>query len=134
MKKVIEIISYLKFQKGLCPICKIRHWRIMKKYGGKVMNTEKEPKEIFFNRAEAESGERMSCDNYFESTVFLLRDSTHEFSLGLSSVLECVEFAIKNGDLPKLPKSWCKSVEDTYNVEFDEDISFRDEECRKSMI
>lgn len=67
-------------------------------------------KEIFFNRAEVEKAQQISCDNCFENVVFLLKDNQHEFSMGLSSVLECLAFAIKNGDLPKLPLSWVNSV------------------------
>lgn len=83
-------------------------------------------KEIFFNRAEVEEAERISCDNCFESTVFLLKDNTHSFSMGLSTVLECLEFAIKNGDLPKLPASWCDKVGDTYDLAFDDDVTYFD--------
>lgn len=56
--------------------------------------TEHETKEIFFNRAEAEDAEHICCDNCFEQVVFLLKDKDHEFSIGLTTVLRCLEFAI----------------------------------------
>lgn len=85
-------------------------------------------KEIFFNRAEVRDAERMFCDNCFERTIFHLRDKDHDFSLGLSTVLECLMFAVKNGDLPKLPRSWAAKIDrvgDT-NFRFDEDVCYFD--------
>jgi hypothetical protein len=76
------------------------------------MNRKKHEK-IFFNRAEVTEAERIHCDNCFEQVVFMLRDKEHEFSLGLSTVLECLAFAVVNGDLPKLPGSWCRNAEDS---------------------
>jgi hypothetical protein len=89
-------------------------------------------KETFYNRAEVESGERVQCDNCFERTVFHLKDNYHEFSIGMSTVLECVAFAIRNGDLPKLPNSWLNDVDSQYrtNYSFDKDISYYDYEKR----
>ncbi len=53
-----------------------------------------------------ECAEEITCDNCCESVIFHLRDCEHEFTMGLSTVLECLMFAIKQGDLPKLPISW----------------------------
>lgn len=76
-------------------------------------------KEIFFNRAEVEDAERVICDNCFEHTVFYLKDSQgRDFSLGLMTVLECVAFAISNGDLPKLPSCWLSDVDSVYGTDF----------------
>lgn len=85
-------------------------------------------KEIFFNRAEAEGAERIHCDKCFEQVVFMLRDKDHEFSLGLTTVLECLAFAIKNGDLPKLPQSWLSDADTVCETKFsfDEEICYHD--------
>lgn len=95
---------------------------------------QKDIKEIFFNRADIENSEKIACDNCFEHVVFMLHDKNHEFSIGLSTVLECVAFAIKNGDLPKLPSSWVANVNSIYNyVGFleGEDISYSDQSLKK---
>ena len=84
-------------------------------------------KEIFFNRADVERAEKMCCDNCFEQVVFLLKDKDHEFSMGLTTVLECLEFAIKNGNLPKLPMSWCSDVGSSFDLAFDDDVSYYDD-------
>lgn len=83
-------------------------------------------KENIFNCTAVEETERIGCDNCLDNTVFLMKDSTHSFSMGLSIVLECLEFAIKNGHLPKLPKSWCCKVGDTYDLAFDDDVAYYD--------
>lgn len=90
-----------------------------------------ELKEIFFNRADVKSAERMVCDKCFEHIIFMLEDSKqHKFSLGLKTILECVAFAIENGDLPKLPTSWLDDVDRVYGTDFsdNEDISYYDYE------
>lgn len=83
---------------------------------------------IFLNRAEATKAERIHCENCCEQVVFLLKDNNHEFSIGLSTILECLVFAIGNGDLPKLPASWISDVSKALNISFDEDISYYDYE------
>ncbi len=93
-----------------------------------------ELKEIFFNRADIKSAERMVCDNCFEHIIFMLEDSKqHKFSVGLRTILECITFAIKNGDLPKLPRSWLDDIDQVYGTAFssDEDISYYDWETYK---
>lgn len=88
-----------------------------------------ELKEIFFTRADVENGERTICENCFEHVVFMLRDNKdREFSIGLTTVLECLAFAISNGDLPKLPISWLNNVDHVYytNLSEREDISYND--------
>lgn len=95
---------------------------------------ESELKEIFFNRADIEKAEKVACDNCFEHMVFMLRDSQqHEFSVGITTVLECLAFAISTGDLPKLPLSWLDDVDQVYNTAFsdNEDISYYDDETYK---
>lgn len=89
---------------------------------------DKKCKEIFFNRAQAEGAERIHCENCFETVVFLMKDKEHKFSVGLMTVLECLEYAVKSGDLPKLPQSWCSDVEAAFNIAFDEGVSYYDYE------
>ena len=79
---------------------------------------EMNQKDIFFNRAELEMAERVYCDNCFEHVVFMLRDKDHEFSMGLITVMQCLAFAIENGDLPKLPQSWLADVDFALNTKF----------------
>ena len=90
-----------------------------------------EHKEIFFNRAGAVEAEKICCENCCEKAVFLLKDKEHEFSMGLTTVLQCLEFAIRNGCLPKLPNSWVGAVERAYNLEFDDSTQYSDYEFQK---
>lgn len=78
-------------------------------------------KKIFFNRADVQEAERICCDNCFEQVVFLLKDNDHSFSIGLRTVLECLAFAVKNGELPKLPMSWVNDADIVCGTEFSED-------------
>ena len=84
--------------------------------------------EVFFNRAEVTEAEEMHCDSCYERVVFRLKDKDHEFTMGLSTVWECCAFAVKNGDLPKLPRHWVTMVDDIYGTSFsfDDDICYHD--------
>lgn len=84
--------------------------------------TDNEIKEIIFTRADMEAAERICCDNCFEQLVFMLKDKEHEFSVGLTTILECLEFAILDGDLPKLSSDWIEAVQSRYDILFDENI------------
>lgn len=95
------------------------------------MSKNNNRKEMFFNRAEAAKAEKMFCENCNEKAVFLMRDKDHEFSMGLTTVLQCLEFAIKSGCLPKLPSSWVGAVERFYDVEFDNSAQYSDYEFQK---
>ena len=52
--------------------------------------------------------------------------------MGLSTVLECLIFAVRNGDLPKLPSSWVSNVSRVYNIyisdDVESDITYYDED------
>lgn len=41
-----------------------------------------------------------------EELFFEMKDSNHEFSLGLSIVLNCLSIAEEEGFVPALPKEW----------------------------
>ena len=41
-----------------------------------------------------------------DSIYFLLKDRSHEFTIGLSDVLECLKFAEVKGEVPELPEEW----------------------------
>lgn len=96
---------------------------------------DKRNKKIFFNRAEIDTAERQHCEECFEPVVFLLKDKEHEFSLGLSTVLECLAFAVRTGDLPKIPTSWFSVVDEVCDTKysFDEDVTYYDYENYKQL-
>ena len=85
-------------------------------------------KDSFYNRAKLKSIEEVHCENCSERVVFILKDNFHEFSLGLSTVLNCLAFAVKNGDLPKLPQHWASMIDDIYGskLSFDNEICCHD--------
>lgn len=46
------------------------------------------------------------CDVCEEALMFAMRDNFHEFSLPLSTVLECFRIAEQQGEVPELPMEW----------------------------
>lgn len=46
------------------------------------------------------------CDVCNEALTFVLRDNYHHFSLPLSTLLECLYVAEKQGEVPALPDGW----------------------------
>ena len=55
------------------------------------------------NKAHAKEVLCPTCD---EALVFGMQDSQHEFSLGLTTVLECLAVAEKQGYVSRLPDDW----------------------------
>ena len=68
--------------------------------------------EILKNRSriEKENCEEVLCPECDELYVFGMQDKHHTFSLGLSTVLQCVAIAEKNGVVPPLPAQWWTQV------------------------
>jgi len=64
--------------------------------------------QIYNNRALLKDCTDYECCD--EELVFAMKDNYHEFSLGLSTVLECVAMAEKEGYLPKFPEGWWVSI------------------------
>ncbi len=68
-----------------------------------------------------ESSEEIVCNNCPETVIFHLKDNNHEFSMGLSTVIECLIFAVQCGELPKLPLSWLTDVDRANYSSYSED-------------
>ena len=62
-----------------------------------------------------------------DSIYFLLKDKIHEFTIGLSDILECLKFAEEKGEVPELPEDWWSKVE-YYYPELREPVDVPDEE------
>ena len=71
-----------------------------------------------------EKAEEIACDKCCESVIFHLRDKEHEFTMGLSTVLECIMFAIEQGDLPKLPMSWLADADHVCGTFYSDDPQY----------
>lgn len=76
------------------------------------------------NKVNLEKAEESVCDSCCESVIFHLCNNEHEFTMGLSTVLECLMFAIQQGDLPKLPLSWLGDADDVCGTFFSEDPQY----------
>lgn len=58
-------------------------------------------------------GNGQCCDNYL---TFALKDNYHEFSLGITTVLECLLVAESTGDIPELPDEWKIQIINHYRL------------------
>lgn len=66
--------------------------------------------------------ERICCENCSESVIFHFKDNQqNDFAIGLSTILECITFAIQCGDLPKLPMRWLVDADFICGTEFAND-------------
>lgn len=66
--------------------------------------------------------ERVSCDNCDESVIFHFKDNQgFDVTMGLSTILSCITFAIQCGDLPKLPMKWLADVDFICGTEYAND-------------
>lgn len=55
----------------------------------------------------------LSCDEYM---VFAMRDNHHSFSLGLETVLKCLQAAEQEGAVPTLPDNWWLAIGSRYDL------------------
>ena len=60
-----------------------------------------------------------SCefDYQSEQLYFEMKDKHHTFCIGVKDLLTCLEFAIDQGELPKLPFGWWADVKSRYDME-----------------
>lgn len=49
-----------------------------------------------------------------EKIYFLLRSEKNKFTIGLGDILECLRFAEKEGEVPKLPAEWWEKIWSMY--------------------
>ena len=49
-----------------------------------------------------------------EKIYFLLRSEKNKFTIGLGDILECLRFAEKEGEVPKLPVEWWGKIWSMY--------------------
>lgn len=73
--------------------------------------------EMFETRAVLgdEGVQENDCENCDEPLIFAMRDNSHEFSMGLFTVLKCLKFAEEKGSVPKLPDGWWLSLSRRYS-------------------
>ncbi|WP_414041274.1 hypothetical protein ACJU26_04125 [Acidithiobacillus sp. M4-SHS-6] len=74
---------------------------------------------VLDNRASLDgTGVQDSSENE-EEMVFALQDRHHRFSMGLSTVLQCLRMAEQEGGVPHLPSDWWIQVARRYPVILD---------------
>lgn len=54
------------------------------------------------------------CEYCKEDYLFAMKDRYHEFSVGLRTILDCLEMAEKEGAVPKLSDQWWLDVKNRY--------------------
>lgn len=69
-------------------------------------------KSEFENRAvqRAEGNRQVLCERCDEPFVFGMKDKYHEFSIGLTTILECLVIAEQEGCVPSFPDEWWISL------------------------
>lgn len=67
---------------------------------------------VLENRADLlqPQGEEVFCPSCGEELIFGMKDKHHDFSIGLTTVLECLAVAEIQGYVPKFPDEWWVSV------------------------
>lgn len=70
----------------------------------------------FENRAtlRPEENQEVLCMNCDEPFVFGLKDKSHEFSIGLTTILECLVVAEHEGYVPPFSDEWWRALARRY--------------------
>ncbi|MBU2856342.1 hypothetical protein [Acidithiobacillus sp.] len=74
---------------------------------------------ILDNRADLASADAQDSSVNEEEMVFALQDQHHKFSMGLSTILQCLRMAEQEGGIPKLPSDWWIQVARRYSIILD---------------
>lgn len=59
------------------------------------------------------------CEACQEDYIFAMKDKYHEFSIGLRTILDCLELAEQEGAVPKLSEEWWIQVQNRYDQQSD---------------
>lgn len=71
--------------------------------------------------------------NSKDSVWFFLRDTMHDFKIGLSDIISALKFSEENGYVPALPEPWWNEMRKIYPEIFeDDDVSGRVQSCENS--
>lgn len=78
--------------------------------------------EILINRVKFDQdGHDLAAENHCECCgeplLFALQDKEHQFSMGITTVLQCLRLAEQRGFVPKLSMQWWFDVKKNYRVE-----------------
>lgn len=84
--------------------------------------------DILRNRAHLtkESGDTTSCQSCGSEVIFALRDNHHEFSMSLSTLLQCLHFAEQEGLIPPVDTMWWSQVTSRYCLVVPDNLTTED--------
>ncbi|WP_428947206.1 hypothetical protein ACQUQQ_00760 [Acidithiobacillus ferrooxidans] len=74
---------------------------------------------ILGNRAALARADAQHYSVNEEEMVFALQDQHHKFSMGLSTILQCLRMAEREGGVPNLPSDWWIQVARRYSIILD---------------
>jgi len=74
-------------------------------------------KTILDNRAVLDTSGIQDSSVNEEEMIFALQDRHHQFSMGLSTVLQCLRMAEREGGVPDLPEDWWIQVKRRYTID-----------------
>lgn len=57
-----------------------------------------------------------TCQQCDDPIIFALQDKHHQFSIGLSTILECLKFAENEHTIPPIPEEWWDQVASIINI------------------
>ena len=86
-------------------------WRSKRNAAAKAQKYQMSDEELKQRNLELE---KEIADNCSEEYLFHLKDTVHEFSIGLINILECLHFAEEQGAVPQLPPEWWIRVENKF--------------------
>lgn len=76
-------------------------------------------KDAFLNRADLSGSnpqDHSDCDRCDDEIIFRLKDNHHEFSIGLTTILNCLKLAEDKNAIPKLSDKWWMSIKSRYKI------------------
>jgi hypothetical protein len=86
--------------------------------GERIMNNgEFNHENILKNRAEfANTANKIDCQECFEPLIFAMKDNEHDFTIGLITILQCLEVAENTNVIPKIGCEWWVTTKRICNI------------------
>lgn len=74
------------------------------------MKQKQDHQKVINNQATPLSSTTSGCTDCAEPVLFAFQDKHHQFTISLTNILDCLEFAEQQGVIPPIPKNWWHKV------------------------
>ncbi|KAE9541341.1 hypothetical protein HT665_04235 [Ursidibacter maritimus] len=76
----------------------------------------KKNNKILSNNAKLFAANNSQCNQCDETLIFAMQDQYHQFSIGITTILECLKFAESQNAIPKISEDWWDQIRERFHL------------------